>query len=68
MVVIGLVHRCVRTNHWLCILSEQKEYDENLLRTRMLVYKTSSVKSTTKSLRFDLAVTAVEPYWMTDDR
>lgn len=68
MVVIRLVHRCVRTNHWLCILSEEKEYDANLLRNRMLVYKTSSVKSTTKSLRFDLAVTTAEPYGMTDDR
>ena len=46
MVVIGLVHRCVRTNHWLCILSKQKEYDANLLRTRMLVYKTDSLKWT----------------------
>lgn len=46
MVVVGLVHRCVKTNHWLCILSEQKEYDENLLRTRMLVYKTDSLKWT----------------------
>ncbi len=58
--MIGLGHRCVRTNHWLCILSEEKESDANLLRNRILVYKTSSVKSTTKSLRFDLAVTAAE--------